>query len=304
MELRHLRYFVTLAECLHFTHAAERMHVTQSTLSHQIRQLEDELGHALFDRIGRRVTLTAAGDSFLGYAAKALREVDEGIGELKRAPDELTGELRIAATHTFNLGFIPECLASFMQRYPKVKASVSELSADAITDGLVAGRLDVGVGYDPGSGHELWFEPLYTEEMVLIVRHDHPLAHRGRVRMVDLHHLSMVQLSREFATRALLDECFRSCGAEPLVAAEMNTVAPMIGLVSRTKLAAIVSSRAVAGRHDVVVLPLESPTPVRTPGILWKRGVKHSMEVRSFANDLRKIALRQSLQPHNAAAAA
>jgi LysR family cyn operon transcriptional activator len=297
MELRHLRYFVALAECLHFTRAAERMHVTQSTLSHQIRQLEDELGHALFDRIGRRVILTAAGDSFLGYAAKALREVDQGIGELKRAPDELTGELRIGATHTFNLGFIPEVLATFMQRYPKVKAAVRELSADAITGDLLADRLDVGVGYDPGGSGELWFEPLYTEELVLVVRGDHPLAQRTRVRMVDLHRQPMVLLPREFATRVLLDESFRSCGAEPVVAAEMNTIAPMLGLVARTRLAAIVSSRAVAGRSDVAVLPLESPTPVRTPGILWKRGVKHSMEVRSFANNLRKVALRQSLQP-------
>jgi LysR family transcriptional regulator, cyn operon transcriptional activator len=133
--------------------------------------------------------------------------------------------------------------------------------------------------------------------MVLVVRPDHPLAQRARLRMVDLHHQPMVLLPREFATRVLLDEYFRSCGAEPLVAAEMNTVAPMIGLVARTHLAAIVSSRAVEGRGDVVAVPLESPTPVRTPGILWKRGVKQPVEVRSFANNLRKLALRQSLQP-------
>src|ERR1700740_1207953 len=112
MELRHLRYFVALAEYLSFTRAAERVHVTQSTLSHQIRQLEEEIGHALFDRIGRRVLLTDAGETFLGYAAKALREVDQGLGELKRSAGELSGEVRIGATHTFNIGFVPECLAA------------------------------------------------------------------------------------------------------------------------------------------------------------------------------------------------
>src|SRR6476661_1284663 len=75
MELRHLRYFVAVAEHLSFTRAAARVHVTQSTLSHQIRQLEDELGHVLFDRIGKRVMLTEAGETFLGYASRALREV-------------------------------------------------------------------------------------------------------------------------------------------------------------------------------------------------------------------------------------
>ena len=95
MELRHLRYFVALAECLSFTRAAQRVHVTQSTLSHQIKQLEDELGHALFERIGKRVVLTEAGETFLAHASKALLEVDHGLSNLKHAGDELSGEVRI-----------------------------------------------------------------------------------------------------------------------------------------------------------------------------------------------------------------
>ena len=97
MELRHLRYFVALAECLSFTRAAERVHVTQSTLSHQIRQLEEELGQPLFDRIGKRVMLTEAGETYLGYASRALREVDHGLSDLMRAGDQLSGEVRIGA---------------------------------------------------------------------------------------------------------------------------------------------------------------------------------------------------------------
>jgi len=76
MELRHLRYFTALADCLNFTRAAERVHVTQSTLSHQIRQLEDEVGRPLFERVGKRVVLTDAGELFQSYAMRALKEVD------------------------------------------------------------------------------------------------------------------------------------------------------------------------------------------------------------------------------------
>ena len=297
MELRHLRYFVALAECLNFTRAAERVHVTQSTLSHQIRQLEEELGHDLFDRLGKRVVLTEAGESFLGYASKALREVDQGLSELMRAPDELSGEVRIGATHTFNIGFVPECLAAFMEKYPTVKVTVEELSADSIRQKLIEGTLDVGIAYEPADRSQLWFEPLYTEEMVLVVSSQHPLAQRKRVRMVELHRQRMVLLPRVFATRTMLDDCFKSCGAEPVVAAEMNTIAPMIGLVARTQLAAIVSSHAIPARDDVRVIPLESPTPVRTPGILWKRDSKQKPAVRSFAGSVRKLALRRSLGP-------
>ncbi|MEJ6022494.1 LysR substrate-binding domain-containing protein [Ramlibacter sp. PS4R-6] len=296
MELRHLRYFVSLAECLSFTRAAERVHVTQSTLSHQIKQLEDELGHTLFERIGKRVVLTEAGETFLGYASKALLEVDHGLSHLKRAGDELTGEVRIGATGSFNVGFVPECLANFLERNPTVKVTVEELSADAIGQRLIDGTLDVGVAYEPADPTHLWFEPLYTEEMVLVVSPRHPLAQRKRVRMVELHRQAMVMLPHSFATRDLLDECFKSCGAEPVVVAEMNTIAPMIGLVARTQLATIISSLAVTGAEDVKTIPLESPTPMRTPGILWKRDAAQTPAVRSFAAAMRKMALGRSLR--------
>jgi LysR family cyn operon transcriptional activator len=296
MELRHLRYFVALAECLSFTRAAERVHVTQSTLSHQIRQLEDELGHPLFDRIGKRVMLTEAGETFLGYASKALKEVDHGLSDLMRAGDALEGEVRIGATGTFNIGFVPDCLALFMRRNPTVKMTVEELAGDAIADKLIAGTLDVGIAYQPADPARLWFEPLYTEEMVLVVAPAHPLAQRKRVRMVELHRQPLVLLSHAFTTRALLDECFKSCGAEPVVAAEMNTIAPMLGLVARTQLAAIVSHHAVTPRDDLRIIPLESPTPVRTPGMLWKRDAKQSAAVRGFAGTIRKLALGRSLR--------
>lgn len=296
MELRHLRYFVALAECLSFTRAAERVHVTQSTLSHQIRQLEEEVGRALLDRIGKRVRLTEAGETFLGYASKALHEVDQGLSDLKRAGDQLSGEVRIGATGTFNIGFVPECLALFLQRNPTVKVTVEELAADAIAQRLTDASLDVGIAYQPSDPTHLWFEPLYTEELVLVVSPRHPLAQRKRVRMVELHRQHLVLLPSEFTTRTMLDECFRSCGAEPVVAAEMNTIAPMVGLVARTQLAAIVSSHAVQPRDEVRVIPIESPSPVRTPGLLWKRDTDQSAAVRSFASIIRQLALGRSLR--------
>lgn len=298
MELRHLRYFVALAECLHFTRAAERVHVTQSTLSHQIRQLEDELGQALFERQGKKVSLTEAGEIFRDHAGQALAIVDQGIGALKQPSTELQGEVRVGATHTFNLGFIPECVALFLHRHPNAQVSVEELSADGIQAKLRDGRLDLGIAYRPTTQEDLWFEPLYNEEMVLVVAEHHPLARRKRVRLVELHRQKLVLLPREFATRGMLDECFRACGAEPQVVAEMNTIAPMLGLVSRTEVACVVAANAVAGLPGLRTVPLESPTPVRTPGILWKRGrSEQAAQMRSFASIVRKLALNRSLEP-------
>lgn len=304
MELRHLRYFAALAECLNFTRAAQRMHVTQSTLSHQIRQLEEELGQPLFDRIGRRVLLTEAGESFLGYAAKALREVDQGLNELRSGSAALSGELRIGATPTFSMEFLPECLARFMARHPEVKIVAEELSAQDIASGLLAERLDLGVSYQPAETDALWFEPLRSEEMVLVVGRSHPFAQRRRVRMVELHRQPLVLLTPGFATRRLLDECFRHSGAEPLVAVEMNAVMPMLGLVARTGLATIVSEHALPLRGDLVAVPLEEPTPVRTPGLLWKQRPRQSAALRALAAEIRRMALRRSRRTADPDAAA
>ncbi|HSW07429.1 LysR substrate-binding domain-containing protein [Aquabacterium sp.] len=293
MELRHLRYFVALAECLSFTRAAERVHVTQSTLSHQIRQLEDEIGQALFERIGKKVVTTEAGQLFLAYAARALKEVDAGIAMLRPTADDLTGQVRVGATHTFNIGLIPECVALFLARHPTVKVCIEELPADDIGVQLHSGDLDLGIAYRPSGPTDLSFEPLYNEEMVLVVAETHPLAGRRRIRMVELHQQPLVLLPARFTTRTMLDECFAACGAEPSVVAEMSTVAPMIGLVQRVPVGTIVSANAVpAELAGLRTVPIESPTPIRTPGLLWRaQGVK-APALQAFAVIVRKTALR------------
>ncbi|SCK42413.1 transcriptional regulator, LysR family [Variovorax sp. HW608] len=297
MEMRHLRYFVALADCLSFTRAAERVHVTQSTLSHQIRQLEEELGQPLFERIGKKVVTTEAGELLRGFASRALREVDQGVALLKPDAGNLTGQVRIGATHTFNMGLIPECVALFLARHPTVRISVEELSAEVICSRLRAGELDLGIAYRPEDPTDLWFEPLYNEEMVLVVSDTHPLAGRKRIRMVELHRQDLVLLGKSFSTRTMIDECFSACGAEPMVVAEMSTVAPMLGLVARTQIGAIVAINAVPeGMSGLTVIPLESPTPTRTPGILWRLGETKPVFIQSFAVILRKTALGNSLR--------
>ena len=270
MELRHLRYFIALAESLNFTRAAERVHVTQSTLSHQIRQLEEELGKDLFERQTRRVVQTEAGESFLAYATRALAVIDQGLSELKQNPVDMTGTVRIGTTHTFNLGFLPDCIALFLRQYPTVRVVVEELSGDAITEGLKAESLDVGIGYRPEHQTDIRFEPLFNEDLALVVSPSHPLAKRKRLRIAELHRESLVLLPQTFSTRRLLDECFSAAGAEPNVIAEMNTLPAMFALLSRAKVGAIVAPSAVAEHsRPWRVIPLEGPTPVRTHGLLF-----------------------------------
>ncbi|MEI2415228.1 LysR substrate-binding domain-containing protein [Orrella sp. JC864] len=291
METRHLRYFLALAGSLNFTRAAERVHVTQSTLSHQIRQMEEALGQPLFERVGKRVLMTAAGQALLPYARRALQEIDQGLAELKQGRQALTGEVRIGATHTFNQDFIPQCVAGFLQQHPTVRVTIEELAADAIAQGLQGGTLDFGVAYRPETPGDLVFEPLLHEELMLAVGAHHPLARRRRLRMVELHREPLVLLPASFATRRMLDECFRAAGAEPLVVAEMNTVAAMAALALRAPIGAIVAPSAVRSQAGLKLVPLENPTPLRTPGLLFKASRERTRPAIAFAALLRRLAV-------------
>lgn len=298
MELRHVRYFDALAETLNFTRAAERLHVTQSTLSHQIKQLEEELGIALFDRSAKRVRLTEAGAILRGYMTPALEQIDRGVQALHGDAETLTGSIRLGTIPTFNTRMVPLCVASFLSHYPGIQVNVEELPAGMIVKRLASGHLDLAVSYPPASASELWFESLYSEELRLVVGAKHPLASRRRVRMAELHHVRMVLLPAQTQTRQLLDDCFEAAGVEPLVMAHMNTVAPMIELIRQTDLAGILAESAVSPSSDLRVVPLEDPTPIRTPGMLWLKGATRSPRIKHFADIIRRaVELRRTLTP-------
>lgn len=296
MELRHLRYFIALAERLNFTQAAAQSHVTQSTLSHQIRQLEEQLGLALFERTKRRVTLTAAGELFLPRAMRALSELDGGIALLSISPTELTGQLRVGTTPTFNVDVMPRALAAFTQRHPGVSVHVQEDMATGIAAKVLSGESHMAVAYQPLDEDRLSFEPLCNEELVLVVGPGHPFAARRRVRVIELHRRELVLVPTGFGTRRLLEDVFASAGAVPVVRLETGSMTAMLATVSYSQLATIVSRHAVQAESRCKVIPLESPTPMRTTGLLRLRNRPASPAEASFASILRKATTEADFQ--------
>jgi LysR family cyn operon transcriptional activator len=297
MELRHLRYFLAVAERLSFTQAAAKVHVTQSTLSHQISQLEAELGHLLFERKRGRVTLTAAGGLFLPKAVKALAELDSGIAIINEATRELTGELRIGTTPTLNMEVIPKCVALFTQQHPSVHVLVDEGAGSQLIVALRAGDFDVLLHYRPLRLEGLLFEPLYSEEMVVVVNPNHAWHTRKRIRVVELHRRELVLPPRKFSTRVQLDEAFEAAGTEPFVSTELSSIAAMLALVQRSPIAAIVSRSAVPAHLGLHVIALEGPAVARTPGLIWLAGAARAPVAVSFAAIVRGAVSQSGLQP-------
>jgi LysR family cyn operon transcriptional activator len=298
MELRHLRYFLALAERLNFTQAAAAVHVTQSTLSHQIAQLEDELGIKLFDRSDRRVTLAAAGELFLPKAIKALAEIDSGIALMSTPRKKLSGQLRVGTTPTLNMEVVPHCLSLFSRDHPSMRVMVDEGTGDQLIADMRAGLLDMVVAYRPFKLKGLVFEALYTEEMVVVVNRQHPLAKRKRLRVIDLHQRELVLAPRKFTTRVQLDEAFDAAGAEPVIVMESSSIAAMLKLVQQSPLATIVSRSALSEHLGLYAIPLEGPTVVRTPGLIWLVDQPRTPAMASFAALMRTVArLQKGKQP-------
>ena len=153
MEIRQLRYFLDIAQTEHLTQSAQNLFVTQSTLSHGLRQLEEELDTALFDRLGRGLKLSQAGAEFRAYATRALKEIEAGRMALADLSGLQSGRLTIGAIPTFLNTVLPATVAAFCESYPKVQLEVRDLRAGPIEDQLMSGALDLGIAFLP---HPPW----------------------------------------------------------------------------------------------------------------------------------------------------
>ena len=296
MELRHLRYFAALADELSFTRAAEKVHVTQSTLSHQIKQLETELGHRLFEREGKRVIMTEAGEGLLANVTKILREIDESVRTVRGVGNAVTGVLRIASTPTFSASLLPHCFKMFIAKHPGVRVVLTETLAGQVEKLVEDGVIDLGIGYLPAARNAFTFEPLYIEELMLVVSDQHPLAARKRLRLAELHREALVLNTPESATRRMLDERFASVRAEPVVVAEIDAIHPMLALIRATRIGGIVSEHSLGDLTGLQAVALEDPTPLRTPGIIWAPDRARSAACRSFVSIVRATVARANVK--------
>ena len=288
MELRQLRYFLSVAETEHLTQSAEALFVSQSTLSHGLRQLEAELGMSLFDRLGRGLKLSQAGSAFRDHAARALQEVEAGRMALSDMAGLQAGTLTVGVIPTFLTRFVPDAVASFSAAYPKVQVIVRSLRAGPIEDQLTAGGLDLGISFHPAAREEIDAEPLFEERLQLVVHSRHPLASNVTLRMRELKDVPLALLPRSFATRRMIDAAFEQAGIAPQVRVEMDSVDALVHACRSGGLATIAAERAASQAGAAMrSLQLTHPHTVRRAAVLWRRGTTPSAAAREFVALLR-----------------
>jgi DNA-binding transcriptional LysR family regulator len=269
MELRHLRYAVTLAEELHFGRAAARLGVQQPPLSQQLKALEAELGVRLFERTSRRVTLTEAGQAFLGPARAALEHAERAAKDARQAAAGETGRLRVGFVGTAGRRLLPRVLHSFAAKFPAVELSLRELPTAEQVEALHAGSLDVGFVRPPvasGIGTALTVEPIAVEPLVVALPPRHRLAGVVRVPVERLAGEPFVLFPRA-AGPGLHDQILSLCqaaGFRPRVAQRAVTMQTIVGLVSGGLGVSIVPATAAVSDGmggGAVFRPLASKAP-------------------------------------------
>jgi DNA-binding transcriptional LysR family regulator len=185
IELRHLRYFVTVAEELHFGRAAERLHLSQPPLSQQIRRLEELLGYPLFVRTSRAVRLTSAGAVFLERARRTLRKMEEDVEAMRTIGRGEAGSLAVGFIGSGMLTGLPAMLGYYRSHFPKVSLQLRELYTSGVIQALLEGSLDVGILRDGGPVDGLNVQTLFSEPFRAILPARHPLARSSARRAID-----------------------------------------------------------------------------------------------------------------------
>jgi DNA-binding transcriptional LysR family regulator len=293
MELRRVRYFVAVAEELHFRRAAQRLHLAQPALSQQVRKLELELGVDLLYRNKRTVALTTAGTAFLPEARRLLRQADEATRTAQGAREGARGNLRV--------GHLPDCVPSMLLRvfarfgvtHPGVQISPETMSMRRAIDDVGGGRIDVAVVGLPAPVAELEVTSLGVEGTVAAIADRHPLSGRPSIPLERLEAERVVLLPR-VTNPTFFDGIASACrgaGIAPTLveAAEPDVMHALLAVASGAGIALLPSSAAERySAHGVTFRPIDAPSPT-TEIVLVSRANSNEMMVNAFLRVAREL---------------
>lgn len=260
MNLPQLRYFVELAHTQHFTRAAERLCITQPSLSHAITQLETELGVPLFERTGRVTALTRYGEQFLTCVQQALTTLDEGVDALQRVARG-EGLIRLGLLRTLGVEFVPSLAARFLTANPDkdIRFTFNTGVTQQLLEGLLENRFDLVFCSQPPAELRLTAVPVSRQDLVLIVPRSHPLASLHTVDLADTLSYPQIYFSKGSGMRDVVDGLFAQIGGSPQIAYETEEDQVIAGLVSQGFGISVVPYMELLLRLDVKILQISRP---------------------------------------------
>lgn len=288
MEHRLLEYFLAVCEELHFTRAAEKLGISQPTLSHQIRLLERELGAPLFHRSGKKTILTQAGQILLGHAHRVINEVKLARQEINELSGLQRGKLRIGCSGNH---LLTDALVAFHRLYPGIELTVTELATEETRDGLLHNHLDVGVVFLPLFDEQLAYRPLYDEELVLAISSSHEYAACSNITIQQLANLPLVLFPQKFLVRQMIDSACAELEIQLNPVMELSTLESQLHMAEQHVGGTILPKsygRTVVS-DKVAIISLADPAPRKKVGLVYRKDTLENSIIRAFVDHLASL---------------
>ncbi|MDE6159317.1 MAG: LysR family transcriptional regulator [Bacteroidaceae bacterium] len=280
MEIRQLRYFAKVAETLNFSDAAKALYITQSTLSQQIKQLEQELNAPLLLRNSHSVSLTEVGEELLPYALRTLHAADLCVDRIHDLQQLLTGTLNIGVTYTFS-PILAETLLVFMKRYPHVRLNIYYKPMEELMELLSNRKVDFVLAFKSSVCHdEIESHILFDNHLAVIAGDSHPLAKKDKVKLGELEPYDIALPSKGLQARNALDKALSKYMTKLRVRLELNEVNILLKLVKQSQLVTVLAEATIRNEQGIKAVPLDFPENEMAGCVHVLRNTyrKHSMQ--------------------------
>ena len=282
MEIRHLKYFVKIAETLSFSEAAKALFITQSTLSQQIRQLEQEMDAQLLEPNNHNVRLTEAGEELLPYARQTLKASQACLDRIQDLQHMLTGTLNIGVTFSFS-PILTEALFAFIKLYPKVKLNIFYKPMDELMKMLEHDDVDFALTFRPAElNKDIESHFLFDNHLAVIVREDHPLARKESVSIAELEQYDLVLPAKGLQARNAFDLMCTGCNHSLKVRIELNDVNVLLKMVKQSGMMTILSETTIYNEEGFKSIPIDLKIKEMEGCIHVKKNVYQKRSAKEF----------------------
>lgn len=289
VELRQLEYFHAICVELHFTRAADKLGITQPTLSHQIKALEDEIGTPLFDRIGKKIALTEAGSVLKSHTAiifDTLRSAKNQIDELHEGE---RGTLTIGSLPGELNHLVASLLVKYNKQFPKIRIKIE--ATENVAEKVLNNELDIAITILPLNDDRLETIPLYDEQFFLAVPVDHPLAQEKSIEFMEVQNLPVILFPPDHKCRQLIEATCKTSGFQLNPIIETNTIDSIFNLVKSGAGVSILSKSLIHLNNDGTIhaIPIVDPVLSRQIVIIYNQGKFLSRSVRAYISLLQQF---------------
>ncbi|KFM98668.1 LysR family transcriptional regulator [Bacillus clarus] len=290
IELRQLEYFSAVAKELHFTKAAEKLNISQPSLSQQIRALEHEIGMPLFDRIGKKTSVTEAGKILLSHSKAIFQEVEQARAAILDLHGLEQGKLTIGSLLTVVNYLLPPTILNFNKLYPNIELSILGLRTGEIRKRLLQNELDIGITFLPVQDKEVISIPLYQSELTLVVPVGHELTKCNSVSFEVLQNYPIILLPSNFHLTELITSHCQNFNFTPKPILEISTMESLIQMVSKGMGITALPKPYIdfLQNEHIQAIKIENPTPKIEIGLIYRKEKYMNAATREFIEQLKR----------------